>query len=193
MISNPAVDGYLLELEVCLMLRYGDEINCSEIKFNKRKWVQSKDSKTIGGASLVLNFNGFALSQIPRGSIIETILILLPTGFPIIDVVLIDLKSKESKAQIYYIQITRSSNPFLHHKTPDNCSKRSEKALKTLMDCICTHLSIEEYDKHFVFFAPNCEELKFPDNLKTESLLFSKVIHPKSVTIPVLSKKRKNK
>jgi hypothetical protein len=94
-------------------------------------WIQSENLKIGGEEPLVLTFNGHSLYPIPTGPQRETILIILPGGFPIIDLILIDLR-KEPEAVIFLIQITISKNPLASHKTPVDSQKGVKQSLKLL-------------------------------------------------------------
>ena len=122
----------MLELEVRLKLQNGNRLDCCKWKKDDDGiWIQCENLEIGGEEPLVLTFNGHSLSPIPTGPQRETILIILPGGFPIIDLILIDLK-KEPEAVIFLIQITISKNPLASHKTPVDSQKGVKQSLKLL-------------------------------------------------------------
>jgi hypothetical protein len=89
-------------------------------------------------------------------------LIDVPSGFDVIDVVLVNTAAAGSSRTMYGIQITRSSKPFEKHHTFDTCTSRSRGKLNELWRVISTHLKLDDTAKKFyVMLAPNCERGQF--------------------------------
>jgi len=86
-------------------------------------------------------------------------LILVPSGFDVIDVALVRVSGSPA---IYGIQITRSATPFAKHHTIDTCPPRSKERLATLWSVISDHFKLNDpVEKFYVMLAPNCERDQF--------------------------------
>ena len=87
-------------------------------------------------------------------------LVQVPSGFPVIDVVLVSTNAGSSA--IYGIQITRSLNPFANHCTFDTCSCTSNEKLDTVWRVISDHFKLgDNVKKFYVMLAPKCEGGQF--------------------------------
>ena len=84
-------------------------------------------------------------------------MIHIPSGFDVIDVVLVD---SSRSAKIYGIQITRSVKPFAKHHTFNTCPQRSKDRLQKLWRVIAGHYQ-QEFEAVYVMRAPNCEGSAF--------------------------------
>jgi hypothetical protein len=73
------------------------------------------------------------LSKSP-GSSASWFLVEVPSGFDVIDVVLVEASNSPA---IYGFQISRSGRPFTKHHTLDTCLPKSKERLSNLWRIIC--------------------------------------------------------
>jgi hypothetical protein len=80
----------------------------------------------------------------------------LPTGFPVIDVLLFDHDTQTNTLHFYLVQITRAKDPFATHFTDETCSKTSnDRIVKVLIAAASAVKFTEDYETSFVMLAPN--------------------------------------
>ena len=160
--GDPGLDGCLLELEEVLKLRAGKSFEASLLTLDGQEWIVNDSidlpTKGVGSSLKFLAYDEIrskldpdqSWSSSPKNS--SWSLILLPYGFDVIDVVLVN--SSES-ATIFGIQITRSVRPFAKHNTFDTCPHDSKKRLEKLWNVISGHFG-RELKEFYVMRAPNC-------------------------------------
>ena len=165
--KDPGLDGCLLELEEILKLIAGKSFEASLLIHNGQEWIIDDwinlPPKGMGSFLNVLKYEEMLSKldpdQIPSSPPTSSSwsLIKIPSGFDVIDVVLVD---SSSSANIYGIQTTRSVNPFAKHHTFDTCPQSSKRRLEKLWNVISGHFG-QEFEKLYVMLAPNCESSKF--------------------------------
>jgi hypothetical protein len=165
---DPGLDGCLLELEEILKLRANQCMEATLLTLKEDEWtVNTTMSLPAAGSCvnvLVYNEGLSELDLTPKHSINSPwTLVELPTGFDVIDVVLVKTATGSGPPPaIYGIQITRSSRPFIKHHTFDTCRRKSRSRLEKLWNVICNHFRLpNRVDKFYVMLAPNCEKDAF--------------------------------
>ncbi len=112
-------------------------------------------AKGISLNILVYEESHYRLVKTPNSSSSSWCLIQVPSGFDVIDVVLVDFSTSPV---ICGIQITRSSRPFAKHHTFDTCPPRSKERLEKLWNVVFDHFKLDDSaEKFYVMLAPNCE------------------------------------
>ena len=161
--GDPGLDGCLLELEEVLKLRAGKSFEASLLALKGQDWIVDDliDLPPKGTMSYlhVLMYDekcskldpAMSWSSLDQRS--SWSLVLIPSGFDVIDVVL-------ESATIYGIQITRSAKPFAKHATFDTCASTSKVRLQKLWSAI-SGLYQRDFEAVFVMRAPNCESSEF--------------------------------
>jgi hypothetical protein len=165
--GDPGLDGCLLELEEILKLKARRSIEASLLTLIDQEWNIDKPMHLPPSGmplnALFYSEDHLMLEESPNSSSSSWYLIHVPSGFPVIDVVLVNTKTGSSA--IYGIQITRSLNPFASHCTYDTCSRSSKEKLEKLWRVISGHFKLDDMVKKFyVMLAPKCEggQLKPP-------------------------------
>jgi hypothetical protein len=182
--KDPGLDGCLLELEEILKFRAGNSIGASMLACIDQGWTvkESIDLPPRGILldGLVYEESHSRLEKNPLLTSSSWCLIQVPSGFDVIDVVLVDVSGSP---KIFGIQITRSVKPFVKHHTFDTCHPRSKVRLAKLWSVISDHFHlVEPVEVFYVMLAPNCERGEFkppgghesvyyfaPDSILTES------------------------
>ena len=149
---DPGLDGCLLELEEILKLKASYSMTASLFTLMGQEW---KDKKSIDlppnrSPMTVLVYEESQLRLKPtaiQSTDLSLTLIEVPTGFDVIDVVLVN--SPSDSPVIYGIQITRSSKPFPNHHTFDTCTSRSREKLDQLWRVISDHFNLDDTVKKF--------------------------------------------
>jgi len=160
--GDPGVDGCLLELEEILKLRSGNSIRASLLTCVDQGWIV-KESIDLPPRGIPLNCLVYQerhsrLVKTPNSTSSLWCLIQVPSGFDVIDVVLVDTDSPT----IYGLQITHSGKPFAKHHTFDTCLPRSKERLAKLRSVISKHFKLDDPTEMFsVMLAPNCERDEF--------------------------------
>jgi hypothetical protein len=164
---DPGLDGCLLELEEILKLKASHSMTASLLTLTEQAWKEktSIDLPPIRSPMTVLVYEESPLKLKPtpiQSSTSSWTLIEVPTGFDVIDVVLVNNTSDPPPA-IYGIQITRSPKPFAKHYTFDTCHPRSSEKLNKLWSVISNHFKLDEktINKLYVMLAPNCENTEY--------------------------------
>jgi hypothetical protein len=164
-VVDPGLDGCLLELEEILKLKASYSMTASLLTLMGQEW---KDKKSIDfppnrSPMTVLMYEESPLRLKPtpiQSSTSSWTLIEVPTGFDVIDVVLVNNTS--DSLVIYGIQITRSMKPFAKHHTFDTCHPRSIEKLNKLWSVISNYFKVDDtVEKFYVMLAPNCEKDEF--------------------------------
>eukprot|EP00475_Leptophrys_vorax_P016991 TRINITY_DN2349_c0_g1_i7.p1 TRINITY_DN2349_c0_g1~~TRINITY_DN2349_c0_g1_i7.p1 ORF type:complete len:644 (+),score=147.85 TRINITY_DN2349_c0_g1_i7:80-2011(+) len=161
--GDPGLDGCLLELEEILKLRASNSIGASLLTHIEQGWIVEKSMdlppRGIPLNVLVYEESHFRLEKTPHSTSSSWCLIQVPSGFDVIDVVLVDVSGAPA---IYGIQITRSVKPFVKHHTFDTCLPRSQERLETLWNVISDHFDLDDsVEVFYVMLAPNCERDEF--------------------------------
>ena len=174
--GDPGLYGCLLELEEVLKLRAGKSFEAFLFTRKDRKWEiihslylppkMSSVNVLVYDETLSTLDPDMNWSSSPKKS--SWSLILLPHGFAVIDVVLVD---SSSPANIYGIQITRSMKPFAEHRTFDTCRQESKERLQNLWRAIAGHFQ-QEFKEFYVMRAPNCGISDFKASKAQESAYF---------------------
>jgi hypothetical protein len=166
--GDPGLDGCLLELEEILKLKASESFQASLLTLNGSNWIAEQCLYLPSKASHRLSVFQY-LEYLERDSVLDEIfvsehsswnLIQVPSGFDVIDVVLVDVSA--GSPAIYGIQITRSKKPFAKHHTFDTCDPASKERLKNLWSLISHHFKLgDNVQTFYVMLAPNCEKVKF--------------------------------
>ena len=159
---DPGMEGCLLELEEILKLRDGHSLEASLLKLSDQGWIveESVYLPPKGTSLNVMMYDEIhsRLDKTPHSGRSSWCLIEIPSGFDVIDAVLVDLSGSSA---IYGIQITRSVKPFARLHTLDTCPQRSKDRLERLFGVISDHFELIDPVKLFVMLAPNCEGDEF--------------------------------
>jgi hypothetical protein len=161
--GDPGLDGCLLELEEILKLRAKKSIEASLLTKNDQGWIV-QESMELPPRGTALNFWGYdesnsRLEKSMNSSSSPWNLIQVPSGFNVIDVVLVVVSGSPA---IYGMQITRSVKPFADHHTFDTCSQTSQARLDKFWSVISDHFKLNGvYRLFYVMLAPNCEGYEF--------------------------------
>ena len=161
--GDPGLDGCLLELEEILKLRASKSIGASLLTHVEHGWIVEKSidlpPRGIPLNILVYEESQFRLEKTPHSTSSSWCLIQVPSGFDVIDVVLVDVSGSPF---IYGIQITRSVKPFAKHHTFDTCLPRSKERLEMLWKAISNNFECDDpFEIFYVMLAPNCERDEF--------------------------------
>ena len=164
--GDPGLDGCLFELEEILKLQTNHSLEASLLTFVDQRWNIGESINLPlpipGGPPLNILVYSESLSKLlesPNPGRSLWSLIQLPSGFDVIDIILVD---NTASTVIYGIQITRSFKPFAKHHTFDTCPLRSRDRLEKLWCVISNHFKIDGIvNKFFVMLAPNCEGEEF--------------------------------
>eukprot|EP00475_Leptophrys_vorax_P016989 TRINITY_DN2349_c0_g1_i4.p1 TRINITY_DN2349_c0_g1~~TRINITY_DN2349_c0_g1_i4.p1 ORF type:complete len:645 (+),score=153.34 TRINITY_DN2349_c0_g1_i4:80-2014(+) len=162
--ADPGLDGCLLELEEILKLKANNSFQASLLTLDGHNWIAeecldlpSRPSDQMSVFQYVEDDSMLDEILIPGRS--QWNLIQVPSGFDVIDVVLVDVSATPA---IYGIQITRSVKPFVKHHTFDTCLPRSQERLETLWNVISDHFDLDDsVEVFYVMLAPNCERDEF--------------------------------
>jgi hypothetical protein len=164
--GDPGLDGCLLELEEILKLKAKNSFQASRLTLNgQNNWIVEEfldlPPRSLDQMNIFQYVEGISfLDEILISDGSKWNLVQVPSGFDVIDVVLVEASSGASA--IYGIQITRSVRPFGRHHTFDTCLPRSQQRLETLWKVIADHFQLEEdVEVFYVMLAPNCERDNF--------------------------------
>lgn len=168
--GDPGLDGCLMEIEEILKLRSSNSIGASLITCVDQGWIV-KESIDLPPRGIPLSCFLYEESHSRLRETLNSIsslwcLIQVPSGFDVIDVVLVDTDSPA----IYGIQITRSPKPFAKHHTFDTCLPKSKERLAELRRVITEHFELAAATEiSYVMLAPNCvgDEFKPPGGHKS--------------------------
>jgi hypothetical protein len=162
--GDAGLDGCLLELEEKLKLKACNSIKASLLTLVDEKWTV-EESIDLPPKGAMLNFlkyeeSDFKLEKTAESAAMSSwFLIQLPSGFDLIDVVLVDISQSPS---VYGIQITRSVKPFAKHHTFDTCLPKSRERLEKLRSTILKHFQLHDSTELFyVMLAPYCKNDEF--------------------------------
>jgi hypothetical protein len=162
--GDPGLDGCLLELQEILKLRASNSLGASLLTSTDKGWTV-QESIDLPPRGTLLNVMVYQEShsrlkdEAPNSTSSPWTLILVPSGFDVIDVALVRVSVSPA---IYGIQITRSATPFAKHHTIDTCPPRSKERLATLWSVISDHFKLNDpVEKFYVMLAPNCERDQF--------------------------------
>lgn len=162
--ADPGLDGCLLELEEILKLKANNSFQASLLTLDGHNWIAKEcldlPPRTSDQLSILQYLeNDSMLDEISIYERLKWNLIQVPSGFDVIDVVLVDVSGSPA---IYGIQITRSAKPFAKHYTFDTCLPRSKERLEKLWSVIIDYFELDNsVEKFYVMLAPNCEGDKF--------------------------------
>jgi hypothetical protein len=139
--SSTGLDGCLLELEEIFRLRGNHPLKAALMSCinSQRVFENLIEILKRGGVLDVFVYDEIHshLNKIQSsGKLIASswFLILVPSGFDLIDVGLVNLNS--TVLTFCGIQITRSAKPFARHHTFDTCLPKSKERLEKLLDVI---------------------------------------------------------
>jgi len=205
--GDPGLDGCLLELEEILKLRAGHSIVALLLTHIEQGWIVVESIKLpprgIALNVLVYEESHSRLERTPHSTSSSWCLIQVPSGFDVIDVVLVDMSDSPA---IFGIQITRSVKPFAKHHSFDTCLPRSKERLEMLWSVISRHFKLDEpVEVFYLMLAQNCERDEFkppgghksdyyfaPASIITEydsSTSRKRSSHPAAATLPPSKKK----
>ncbi|KAG9399991.1 hypothetical protein AC1031_010911 [Aphanomyces cochlioides] len=177
--GDPGLDGILMELEVILKLQHEEPIQAALIKLNGGEWVPEAkvtDFPPSGTQLTIWNWNGdrvaqrcndtSPVAQRRNDSSSKWHCVLLPVGFCVLDVLLVDCDSDAGEMRFYLVQITRSERPFHSHETNETCPTRSKTMIDALLaktkEAICPTNTVPTEEKLFyVMVAPNCKTTQY--------------------------------
>jgi hypothetical protein len=160
--DDPGLDGHLLELEEIVKLKRGKSITAALLSLSdERKW-ESGDVVNLGGSrALLWTYSDSASKSYVKKSHASDDgakwnVVLLPTGFPVIDVLLFLHDAEENTLHFYLVQITRAKDPFATHFTDETCSTKSKDRIVNVLIAAASAIKFTtKYKTSFVMLAPN--------------------------------------
>ena len=187
--------------EEILKLEAGYSIGASLLTLTNQGWIV-EESVDLPPRGVPLNVLVYDESHsgleetLPHSSSSPWRLIEVPSGFDVIDAVLVNVSDSPA---IFGIQITRSVKPFAKHHTSDTCHPRSQERLARLWNVISDHFELDVPLKMFyVMLAPNCERDEFKPPKEHErdcyfapSKIFTEHLSRKRSGDPVTAPKKK--
>lgn len=192
--NDPGLDGCLLELEEILKLKANHFFHASLLSLDGHHWIVKESLDLPPSHSNQLSIFQYVednsrLDEISISEHSKWNLVQVPSGFDVIDVILVDVSGSPA---IYGIQITRSLKPFAKHHTFDTCLPRSTERLEKLWSVIIDTFNPDgdknSVRKFFVMLAPNCDSGEYrPSGIHSSDYFFA----PQIAGLPAPLKKRR--
>jgi hypothetical protein len=104
-------------------------------------------------------------------------LIQIPSGFDVIDMVLVNVSASP---EIDGIQITQSVKPFTTHHTFDTCPPKTKERLEKLWVVILNHFGMgDSAEMFYLMLAPNCkgDDIKPPSGHSSDFTFLQKLLN----------------
>jgi hypothetical protein len=162
--KDPGLDGCLMELEEILKLKSNIPIGAVLLSFIDEGWAVEEKVNLPSNRTPMTIFlyheSNATLENSTNSEVSNWALIQVPSGFDVIDVVVVELSDRPV---IYGIQITRAARPFAKHHTFDTCLPPSKKRLEKLWGVIFHRFQLDAsaVEVKYLMLAPNCERDEF--------------------------------
>jgi hypothetical protein len=190
--ADSAMDGHLLELEEIVKIKMGVPLPAMHLTLsnNNKTWVQKKEKK--GDNKLPVQLfeptlwmyveRTGAIKAVERTGVVkpktldtELHVVQMPPFFPVLDVLLVRRDAKDNTLHFFYVQVTRSEDPFKEHFTDESgpsrtCLNRIKNLVNTAAQAISKGAAIQT---SYVMLAPNAEPSKIAAPGQTEDYYFS--------------------
>jgi hypothetical protein len=163
--ADAGLDGNLLELQEILQLQAGISMAAVRLCLSSdgKSWEPNDviQLPSAGGETPQL----WTCTHVDKYVMVEKgdevkgakwNVVQLPTGFPVIDVLLFQHGTEENTLHFYLVQITRAEDPFRTHFTDETCTTTSKDRIgKVLMAAASAIKFTTNYETSFVMLAPN--------------------------------------
>jgi hypothetical protein len=160
---------------------------------DKKTWVQKKEEKKGDNKLPVQVFKPTLWTYVERTGAIKQVectrldesepvktvdtelhVVRMPPFFPVLDVLLVRRDAKDITLHFFFVQVTRSQDPFEKHFTDTSCRDTSQKRIAGLVKAAVQAISKDAQHKtSFVMLAPNAEPSKIAAPGQKEDYYFS--------------------
>lgn len=168
--KNASIDGHVLEMLELIKMEDFQPIDTYKLELVGGKWETQKDVRLLGEPGMLCYFDDEVVEVTEK--VLKWYVVKVPDCFPVADAVI--LMKVQKSLSLYWIQITRSPEPF-DHKTHLNCSPEANGRLEVCRKAILSEFGLEKFESEtYVMIAPNCLPGKHvPSGDHTEPYLFS--------------------